>query len=58
MSRRIQNFSLCVGIYLAIADEIMRQYDGSLHIKSNIKGDKVGTTIIFTLLVLPESTKQ
>lgn len=45
------------GLGLAIVDEIVRQHDGKLFIESNTTGDQAGTTIIFTLPMLPELTK-
>jgi len=41
---------------LAIVAEIVRQHDGNLFIESNTTGDQTGTTITFSLPVLPSFT--
>lgn len=45
------------GLGLAIVDEIIRQHDGNLFIESNTEGNQTGTTITFTLPMLPEPAK-
>ncbi len=41
------------GLGLAIVDESVRQHNGRLFIESNTEGNQTGTTITFTLPVLP-----
>ncbi|MCB8953983.1 MAG: GHKL domain-containing protein [Ardenticatenales bacterium] len=45
------------GLGLAIVDEIVRQHDGNLFIESNTEGNQTGTSITFTLPMLPELIK-
>lgn len=43
------------GLGLAIVDEIVRQHNGRLHIESISEGTQTGTTITFTLPIIPKS---
>lgn len=45
------------GLGLAIVNEIVRQHDGNLFIESNAVGNQTGTTITFTLPILPPATR-
>jgi signal transduction histidine kinase len=38
-------------------DKIVRQHDGRLFIESNTEGDQTGTTITFTLPILPAKVR-
>lgn len=45
------------GLGLAIVDEIVKQHDGNLFMESSTTGEQTGTTITFTLPVLPHFTQ-